>query len=131
MQRNIGYWAATGLVTIVPLLAAANPDLDLARPLPDDPAWGSIAAGDQPAARAEWAAFQREARAFRAMPARSLLDAVVKTSVANPVRTAANQFLVAMPATSDENFSRRSRSSGNTTRKARWASSSMASQPGS
>src|SRR5262249_15162802 len=68
----------------MPALAAANPKLDLARPLPDTPDWGSIAPADQPAARDEWNAFQREAITFRRMPARTLLAHVREAKGANP-----------------------------------------------
>ncbi len=82
----------------VPILAAANPALDLTRPLPDAPNWGTIAVADQPAARAEWAQFQREARTFGAVPARALLASVVQASGVNPIRSAANQVLAASTA---------------------------------
>jgi len=86
-------------IKLLPALAAANPTLDLARPLPDDPdappAWGAIAAADQPAARAEWAAFAAEARTFRKIPARALLAQVVAAAGANLVRASANRVLAA------------------------------------
>ena len=79
----------------LPALAAANPTLDLRQSLPGAPNWGSIAGADQPAARAEWEAFRGEARAFRATPARTLLTATVAGNGVNPLRSTANQTLLA------------------------------------
>jgi hypothetical protein len=77
----------------LPTLAAANPTLDLTRPLPETPNWDTISVADQPAARAEWSAFQREARTFSHTPARMLLGGVVTANGANSIRAAANAFL--------------------------------------
>ena len=60
----------------VPILAAANPELDLTRPLPDAPKWGTIATADQPAARAEWRLPAGGAHLSCARPRALLLDAV-------------------------------------------------------
>lgn len=82
-------------VRYLPRLLSANPTADPTRPLPDNAAWGDIAASEQDAARAEWAAFQREALTFRHIPARSLAATIVQTAGTNPVRHAADAFLSA------------------------------------
>ena len=89
----------------LPALAAANPSLDLRQSLPDAPNWGSIAAADQPAARAEWEAFRGEARAFRNTPASTLLASTVAGNGVNPLRTTANQMLLAAADLDLENVS--------------------------
>src|SRR6185295_8166883 len=87
--------AAPLATNFVSILAAANLALDLTRPLPDAVTWGSIAEGDRPAARAQWTAFQREARTFRSTPARTLLASVDGAGGTNAIRAAANGVLTA------------------------------------
>jgi len=77
----------------VPALLAANPGLDPKRPLPDEPSWSNIPEGERDAARAEWAAFRREALTFRHVPAQTLLDAAARNGGRNPIREAANRVL--------------------------------------
>src|SRR5262249_30139067 len=75
-------------------LLAANPNLDLTRSLPDDVDWRAIPAADRSSAQDQWSAFRREASTFRRTPSRTLLNSLVTTGGANPIRSAANQFLV-------------------------------------
>jgi hypothetical protein len=93
----------------LPALAAANPTLDLRRPLPANPNWGSIPVAEQSAAMSEWNAFRAEARAFDGMPARTLLAQVVAGAGVSPVRAVAYKALSAatdldLEATTVDNY---------------------------